>query len=722
MSKKYTKDSFSESLDRRLSGFQADPWLAQRVMASEEGEVKPVKKMSFAAVLAIVLVCVLATGALAAAMNIFGLGDFLFRQAEKNGATLTEEFMESVRQEDISAGTENVKYTVQESYYDGEFLRVIMNIRPGDNVLLLNDNDFTTDKYTRSVYSQTEPENMTAGEYAGKDHNGRTARIRAEAVLWPDAAKKTEIPYAMSEFRLNEDGSVTAYYQWEVWNYIKQEDRDILLKMSYTPGTVSGETNQADPEERNTEITEIPLKIHFTGSEKYYCNEKLAFPEAGVKVHLIAMTVTPLDINCNVYWKITDADRRQAAQADNTCLGFQLVTPDSTEPDGWKAIPAGFAGYTYTTQVDTDEYRTTFTVSRDAFSDHYALRAVNTTLKQTFGTVEFDVKPREEESSSKSDSDADAFTADWLYDFKAEKPEKMTAENTSFVKNGIRLELVSSSVKNGMVNMVFSLEDTEGNRISENTEADIIMDGEGVETRYDAEQKKLFLTWTTEYEETEDPAYELEIALLRNSYDIEVDLLPLLKEYGSQAKLIPIREEDLGSDDHSTGKEEVLDYTNSLEIPLSKHVMLSGIGIVDDVLHVQFHYPKHHYEVVRLYKDADSRVNEWAEGPYCVYSYGPYECWAYLYEAEERHEELPLSEDIEGPLGTVWGGTEGNETPEEEQIIGGNLNLAEWHEFRFKIASGLTETQKLTAGIHEEEPPIIGLWTINVSTGLVSAP
>ena len=44
MSKKYTQESFSESLDRRLSGFQADPWLAQRIIASGKGETKVKKK------------------------------------------------------------------------------------------------------------------------------------------------------------------------------------------------------------------------------------------------------------------------------------------------------------------------------------------------------------------------------------------------------------------------------------------------------------------------------------------------------------------------------------------------------------------------------------------------------------------------------------------------------------------------------------------------------
>ena len=76
MSKRYTKESFSESMDRRLSGFQADPWLAQRVIASEEGEKKVKKISGFTIVLAVVLVLFMAT-AIAAAVGGWRLDSML---------------------------------------------------------------------------------------------------------------------------------------------------------------------------------------------------------------------------------------------------------------------------------------------------------------------------------------------------------------------------------------------------------------------------------------------------------------------------------------------------------------------------------------------------------------------------------------------------------------------------------------------------------------------
>lgn len=54
-----------------LSGLQEDPWLAQRVLANAKGEKTMVKKISAAMLIAILLIAVTITGALAAALGLF---------------------------------------------------------------------------------------------------------------------------------------------------------------------------------------------------------------------------------------------------------------------------------------------------------------------------------------------------------------------------------------------------------------------------------------------------------------------------------------------------------------------------------------------------------------------------------------------------------------------------------------------------------------------------
>ena len=64
MSDKISANEFRESLDRHLSLVKADPWLAQRIIASERGEKKVKKKLSVSVIVALLLL-VLATVALA---------------------------------------------------------------------------------------------------------------------------------------------------------------------------------------------------------------------------------------------------------------------------------------------------------------------------------------------------------------------------------------------------------------------------------------------------------------------------------------------------------------------------------------------------------------------------------------------------------------------------------------------------------------------------------
>ena len=65
MSDRISANEFRESLDRHLSDMKADPWLAQRIIASENGEIKMKKKRCFGLILAVVLLLALTTVAFA---------------------------------------------------------------------------------------------------------------------------------------------------------------------------------------------------------------------------------------------------------------------------------------------------------------------------------------------------------------------------------------------------------------------------------------------------------------------------------------------------------------------------------------------------------------------------------------------------------------------------------------------------------------------------------
>ena len=307
----------------------------------------------------------------------------------------------------------------------------------------------------------------------------------------------------------------------------------------------------------------------------------------------------------------------------------------------------------------------------------------------------------------------------WLYEFWPEAATALMPAKTSCVKEGIKLELVSAEVKGKDLTMVFSMEDLEGDRIGPDTTVDAAMEWEFVEPRYDAEQKKLFLTWTTEYEYYKDQdVFELEIGMLTNMHEYHIDLQPYLKEYGNQAKLISIREEDIDPKETKLEADmlkgrKVLDYVNGLEIPLTDYVMLSGIGVAEDgVLRVQYHFPVHHREFIRIFKDMTG-PRDMDVGPYRTYSYSPYDPWVYLYDTDDPDQENHSSMRKYG-YGTYFGwGIWSEESPFPEW--GDTVGQCEWEEFWFTTPpEEMTEAQTLEAVIIEQDPPIIGLWTIQV--------
>ncbi len=68
MTKKISVDDFHDAIERQLSGLEPDPWLAQRIIASDKEEVK-VKKISHATVIIVAIIVLAMATALAAGLG-----------------------------------------------------------------------------------------------------------------------------------------------------------------------------------------------------------------------------------------------------------------------------------------------------------------------------------------------------------------------------------------------------------------------------------------------------------------------------------------------------------------------------------------------------------------------------------------------------------------------------------------------------------------------------
>ena len=59
---------FQNAVDRRLSGLQENPFLAQRIMNAEKGEIKPMKKKLTLSMVLVIVLLLIAVAALAVAL------------------------------------------------------------------------------------------------------------------------------------------------------------------------------------------------------------------------------------------------------------------------------------------------------------------------------------------------------------------------------------------------------------------------------------------------------------------------------------------------------------------------------------------------------------------------------------------------------------------------------------------------------------------------------
>ena len=107
-----------------------------------------------------------------------------------------------------------------------------------------------------------------------------------------------------------------------------------------------------------------------------------------------------------------------------------------------------------------------------------------------------------------------------------------------------------------------------------------------------AENKSFWLFHTEEFAQyqAEDGTITFGIDRVNFEKDKSIDLLPFLKEYGKETDGVnaPGNARSF-ADGESTEGLKVLDYTNPLDVFLAETATLTGIGWIDNQLHIQLH-------------------------------------------------------------------------------------------------------------------------------------
>ncbi len=194
-----------------------------------------------------------------------------------------------------------------------------------------------------------------------------------------------------------------------------------------------------------------------------------------------------------------------------------------------------------------------------------------------------------------------------------EKADTLRPVGLSCDSEGIRFTVEAASVDDESIDLLYSLEDLEGNRISEETHVwgavEVMCDGAGTaELRTNggilytpgrmSARLSHFVTDGTVLPGNNQPVtfFLDDLGLLSHTV---LDLAPYLAEYGDSAKAMDLDESlpnqsvywaDYVKHSSETLPSRILDVSRPLDISLNPNIRLDGIGIIDGQYHVRLRY------------------------------------------------------------------------------------------------------------------------------------
>lgn len=196
----------------------------------------------------------------------------------------------------------------------------------------------------------------------------------------------------------------------------------------------------------------------------------------------------------------------------------------------------------------------------------------------------------------------------WMEDFgAADETENLHPVGLSCEKEGFRFTVEAAAVDNREITLLYTLKDLEGDRLNTPTHIwgsdDIIQDltgkpADSMTSIFDEQEKLSIHLYRYNLEETPNPEEHPRITFSLDKLTLQDEetlyLVSHLKEYGSDMKTMllgdapkPTRSTPLAS---FTPDSRILDYTQPLDIRLHPNIILTGIGVIDGELHVQYRY------------------------------------------------------------------------------------------------------------------------------------
>lgn len=191
----------------------------------------------------------------------------------------------------------------------------------------------------------------------------------------------------------------------------------------------------------------------------------------------------------------------------------------------------------------------------------------------------------------------EAIINDYLDYFAPGVREQLQPIGLSCEKNGIRMELISGAIDYNEEWIFYSLEDIDGKYDDYQLEAFMLEDSTGTWESFsstpvyrDKAEHKVYFIWNPHYGQpisTAARSITLKLDYVNGNLHNWANVTELLKQYGESAEGIPVPEETQDAESGKQAAHKVLDYHKPLDIQLLSNATITGIGWIDDQLHVQ---------------------------------------------------------------------------------------------------------------------------------------
>lgn len=310
-------ERIKSALNRMMSGFEGNPYLARRVVAASKGEVKVKKKFSIVTVLAIALMMISVT-ALALELSGWKIADYIRNVSEGK----VDDDFESGFNQDLTLDFEGIRFHVRDAY------------AAGNKIIIVTEASCLENETTMILPSETicDPDVTLARQYikglAGVDDEITLSEYAREKGLsmihvFVNAQQKGTYPIVTGDEWIENDTMLVSITSAD---YLEVENGEV--EVEWEVGVFDGSSD----EPLKTKTLDFHLPVENVREIEIDVQQTIAAGDIQVSLDRIVLLPTRLDTQVELYYH---TDSRQSAEQ---LLEYRFIAID---PSSLNFLDAG---------------------------------------------------------------------------------------------------------------------------------------------------------------------------------------------------------------------------------------------------------------------------------------------------------------------------------------------------------------------------------------------